>query len=125
MLLINPFLSLNVLPKKNGFLYFTVPFLQGFHADPNDYRRFTLNGFVDYVGSECVLRGVSSGPFSALSWILRDVMTFGKRNSPLYMTTRLISSLFFVPISYIDFIYPRTEGFARNANEYFFLFKNS
>ncbi len=41
--------------KKDEFLYFTAPFLQGFHADPSDYRRFTLNGFVDFVGSECVL----------------------------------------------------------------------
>ena len=27
--------------KPNGFIYIEVPFLQGFHADPNDFHSYT------------------------------------------------------------------------------------
>ncbi len=51
--------------KPGGFIYLEVPFLQGFHADPHDYFRFTqvgLNSILKNKGS-IILTGVSSGPF--------------------------------------------------------------
>ena len=30
--------------KPGGYIYSEVPFLQGFHADPDDYQRYTLQG---------------------------------------------------------------------------------
>ena len=30
--------------KNGGYLYLEVPFLQGFHADPYDYQRYTQVG---------------------------------------------------------------------------------
>ena len=110
--------------KIGGYLYFTVPFLQGYHADPSDFRRYTSQGFIQIMDLSCVRHGISSGPFSVIAWILRDLFTFGRHGSIIYKSTRLVSSLLFVPISYIDYIFPRTMSFSRNACEYFYLFKN-
>src|SRR5262249_18521408 len=30
--------------KPGGFIYVEMPFLQGFHADPHDYQRYTVEG---------------------------------------------------------------------------------
>ena len=111
--------------KIGGYVYFTVPFLQGYHADPFDFRRYTLQGFINLVDLPCVHHGVSSGPFSVISWVLRDLFSFGLHGSLLYKLSRLISSLLFVPISYLDYIFPRTLSYSRNACEYFYLFRNN
>ena len=110
--------------KSQRYLYFTVPFLQGYHADPNDFRRFTSQGFINEMNLTCIDHGVSSGPFSVISWILRDLFTFGNRGSLLYQLTRLSSSFIFVPISYLDFVFPRINSYSRNACEYYYLFIN-
>lgn len=110
--------------KTGGFLYFTVPFLQGYHADPYDFRRFTTQGFINIMELSCIHYGISSGPFSVISWILRDLFSFGYCGSLLYNLTRFLSSLVFVPISYFDYIFPHTRSFSRNASEYFYLFRN-
>ena len=107
-----------------GYIYFTVPFLQGYHADPYDFRRYTNQGFINVVNLPCLHFGTSSGPFSVISWILRDIFTFGHSGSLIYKSTRFISSLSFVLISYLDYIFPRTSGYSRNACEYFYLFRN-
>ena len=53
--------------KNRGYLYFTVPFLQGYHADPSDFRRFTSKGFINQMNLKCIDHGISSGPFSVIS----------------------------------------------------------
>ena len=34
--------------KPGGYIYSEVPFMQGFHADPDDYQRYTLPGLKFY-----------------------------------------------------------------------------
>ena len=90
--------------KNNGYLYCTIPFLQGFHADPYDFQRFTLNGgeilLKDF---NIIKKGVSSGPFSSIAWIIRDLLSFGPKRSFLYNLTRGITSILIFPISSIDY----------------------
>ena len=76
--------------KIGGYLYFTVPFLQGYHADPSDFRRYTSQGFIKIMDLSCVRHGISSGPFSVIAWILRDLFTFGRHGSIIYKSTRLV-----------------------------------
>ena len=108
--------------KPNGILYCTIPFLQGYHADPYDYQRLTLKGgellLKDF---KIIKKGVSSGPFSSISWIIRDLFTFGNKNTLIYNATRMISSLIVLPLSFIDLIFPRVSSFTRNASEYYYL----
>ncbi len=58
--------------KEGGWLYCEVPFLQGEHAAPSDYRRWTRQGlrqlFDDW---EIEWLEPASGPFSALAYQLR------------------------------------------------------
>lgn len=61
--------------KRGGLAYIDVPFMQGFHADPDDYRRWTAPGlrlFCERIGLEVVSSGVHIGPGSALSWIASE-----------------------------------------------------
>tara|TARA_Y100001954_G_C15796301_1_gene597807 strand:+ start:1531 stop:1713 length:183 start_codon:yes stop_codon:yes gene_type:complete len=52
-------------------------------------------------------------------------MTFGNKKSLLYKLTRVLSSLMFVPISYVDYVYPRSRGFARNEMSIFIFLKTA
>ena len=108
--------------KKNGLFYCTVPFLQGYHADPYDFQRFTMIGMRKLLDEyEIIQEGISSGPFSSIAWIVRDLLTIGKKKSVIYNFSRVISSLLSFPISLIDYIFPKTESFRRNASEYYYL----
>ncbi len=108
--------------KGKGLFYCTVPFLQGFHADPYDYQRFTMVGMRKLLSEyEIIKEGISSGPFSAIAWIIRDILTFGRKGSLTYNISRIISSLLSFPISLLDFIYPKIDSFKRNASEYYYL----
>jgi len=111
--------------KEGGYFYCTVPFLQGYHADPNDYQRFTNEGMKILLKHFTILKkGVSSGPFSAIAWIIRDIFTFGKKSSFIYRLSRIVSSILSFPVSLLDYIYPRTLSYARNASEYYYLAKS-
>ncbi len=108
--------------KKNGLFYCTVPFLQGYHADPYDFQRFTMIGMRKLLDEyEIIQEGISSGPFSSIAWIVRDLLTIGKKKSVIYNFSRVISSLLSFPISLIDYIFPKTDSFRRNASEYYYL----
>ena len=58
-----------------GLVYIEVPFLQGFHASPNDYQRYTSSGVAELLRDfQDVEVGVCVGPSSALSWVLRGYL---------------------------------------------------
>lgn len=61
--------------RPGGFIYVEVPFLQPFHASPEDYRRFTLPGlqaFLSDFSEEDA--GVQIGPVSSLAWVAREAL---------------------------------------------------
>lgn len=61
--------------KKGGFLYMKAPFLQPYHAVPDDYQRYTVSGFKELMKPYEELEfGISVGPGSSLSWILREYL---------------------------------------------------
>lgn len=61
--------------KPGGYVYLKNPFLQPFHAAPDDYQRFTIRGTRELMsGYEEVVSGVSVGPGSALAWFLREYL---------------------------------------------------
>jgi SAM-dependent methyltransferase len=56
--------------KPGGVVYVDAPFMQGYHADPNDYWRFTQDGLRRlFDGFEEIDAGVHIGPASGLSWV--------------------------------------------------------
>jgi SAM-dependent methyltransferase len=62
--------------QPGGYVYAEIPFLQGFHADPHDYQRYTLPGIQNlFRDFQKVDSGVCVGPSSTLAWILREYLS--------------------------------------------------
>lgn len=55
--------------KPGGVVYVDAPFIQGYHADPKDYWRFTRDGLRElFRGFQEIESGVHIGPASGLCW---------------------------------------------------------
>lgn len=55
--------------KPGGLVHIDAPFMQGYHADPQDYWRFTQDGLRKlFEGFEEIECGVHIGPASGLCW---------------------------------------------------------
>lgn len=98
--------------KDGGIAYVEVPFLQGFHASPTDYYRFTLHGVEELLSAfKKIESGLCVGPSSALSWILREylaaIFSFSDESSFLYKINYFFWSWLTFPIKYFDFILAR------------------
>lgn len=89
--------------KPQGCVYVVIPFIQGFHADPIDHQRFTLQGLRKLCDAfEEVDAGVAGGPSSALVWILREYAAVWFRNKYLYYGAKFISGWLSAPLKYLD-----------------------
>lgn len=97
--------------RSDGWLYIEVPFLQGEHAAPGDYQRWTIPGLTQLLKEwdvEWIETG--SGPFSALAYQLRSCLSmltsFGSEF--LYrMSFDLIWSYVVWPLKFLDFVVRR------------------
>ncbi len=59
--------------KPGGYVCAAVPFLQGYHASPHDYQRWTTTGFSALFSQFDKLEGgACAGPTAALHWIFRE-----------------------------------------------------
>ena len=59
--------------KPNGYICVAVPFLQGYHAAPHDYQRWTTTGIRQLCNAFTEIEsGACAGPTTALHWILRE-----------------------------------------------------
>ena len=111
--------------KKGGYLYLEVPFLQGFHADPHDYQRFTQIGLEKLTDkfSEVIATGVSVGPFCSLIWITRDLFSNLTGFTLFNNGVRFILSWLLAPFRYLDHLVYSTKAASRLACEYYILVK--
>jgi SAM-dependent methyltransferase len=107
---------------EGGYLYIEMPFLQGFHADPDDYWRMTLPGLKYQVRDMRIIEsGVSSGPISALVWIITDLFSSLTGYKKLNMCIRFLLRWIFSPFRYIDLLIYETNASSRLAAEYYIL----
>lgn len=108
--------------KPGGTLLVFVPFIQGFHASPHDYQRYTLNGLVELVRPLRVTKSINVGPTSGLIWILAEwlalVLSFGISRA------QVVLALFFAavlsPLKFIDVLLRKYPG-AENISTGFIL----
>ena len=92
--------------KPGGRVLCYIPFMQGYHASPHDYQRYTLSGmkqlFADFADIEVT---IGAGPTSGFIWTLQEwlalTLSFGSRR--LY---RLIMPLTWIlsPLKYLDLL---------------------
>lgn len=90
--------------RGGGLVHIDVPFIQGYHADPTDYWRFTRDGLrlltKQFQEIEC---DVHIGPTCGLIWIARQW-------SDSFFENRWLSNLFLIataivtaPFKYLDY----------------------
>ena len=102
--------------KPHGLVFIEVPLLEGFHADPDDYQRFTFRGLDVLLGRfDVIEREVCTGPSSALSWILREYPAAWFDGPRLALLAKFIAAWLTAPIKYLDFLLARRPGAARIA----------
>lgn len=100
--------------RGGGLVHIDVPFIQGFHPDPTDFWRFTLEGLRLLCSDfEEIASGPYIGPTCGLIWITREWINSWTAN-------RIVSNLLLVPVAmllaplkYLDCILIRT---ARSHN---------
>lgn len=105
--------------RPGGLLYVEVPFLQGYHADPDDYWRFTENGLRVLLarnGFEVGDSGAHMGPFSAVSWILSEVLASLFGNGVLRRPGLMASRCVVWPIKFLDYAAMGLPGSRRIAS---------
>jgi len=93
--------------KDKGRVYVEVPFIQGFHADPGDYQRYTLDGLELLCCSFSKIKsGICGGPASATAWILQEFLSqlssFG--NMWLKRKMSILFGWMCLPLKYLDFV---------------------
>lgn len=111
--------------KPGGLCLHAVPFIQGFHAVPDDYRRYTLHGLREVLSAdfEEIESGVLLGPASALAWILREffaTLTAG-RSVLLYNAGMLFYGWLFWPLKFLDVVLMRSPFAPQIASGVYFL----
>ncbi len=112
--------------RKNGFILITMPFIWGLHEEPNDYFRFTKNGFLELIkNNKCKIVEVrkQGAIFSTVSVLLNDYLAnFAKSSKPAYLTS-IIIYLPFLLFSYLCFILDKVFRSESIFLNYLFLIK--
>ncbi len=97
----------------DGIVYVQVPFLEGYHGDPHDYYRFTIEGIEELFSNFILIeKGVCIGPISVLVWYFRKFLTIFFVNKPLNKAIEFITGWLLFPLKFLDYIFIR----ARNAH---------
>jgi len=104
-----------------GEIYIDVPFLQPFHADPTDYRRYTLPGLQQlFQAYRCIDSGVSVGPFSGIAMLLRKIPAAGIANPKLALAVEAIVGWATFWIKYLDRLFPSGQAMHKVASGVYF-----
>jgi len=93
--------------RPGGKLFVDVPFIQGFHASPHDYRRYTEPGLreaVERLGFEVEASGVAVGPASAATWIGAEFLALllSGRSERAYRLLRPLTGWLLWPVKHAD-----------------------
>lgn len=102
--------------KPHGTAYIEVPFLEGYHADPDDFQRFTFRGLEVLLHRfEILQREVCVGPNSALSWMLREYPSAWLGSPRAALAIKFFAAWLSLPLKYLDYAMARRPGAFRIA----------
>ena len=112
--------------KPGGYLYIKLPFLQPFHAVPDDYQRHSWEGMKELLKEYKELeRGIAVGPGSMLSWMLREwlaiLTSFGSEK--LYKIGILFWGWLTFWVKYTDVFFKGNALSHRVSSAYFGLYQ--
>jgi SAM-dependent methyltransferase len=107
--------------KPGGIVHVDVPFIQGYHGDPTDFWRFTLDGLkLLCEGFQEIDSGTYIGPSSALVWITREWADSLTSNRILSNLMLIAVALLTAPFRYLDYLMIRGTRSHRIASAVFF-----
>jgi SAM-dependent methyltransferase len=94
--------------KPGGKIYIYIPFIQGFHASPYDYQRYTISGIKHLFNDFDVMEArCGSGPSSGFLWIFQEwlaiLLSFGIK--PLYRLLHILVMLLTFPVKFLDILF--------------------
>lgn len=108
--------------RPGGTAYIFVPFIQGFHASPHDYQRYTLPGLEHQLRAFEIVHKVVVGPTSGLIWIASEwtaiLLCFGSKK--LQAALALGFATLLSPLKFLDVFLRQFPG-AENISTGFFL----
>lgn len=110
--------------QKGGLVYAGVPFIQGYHASPEDYQRYTVWGLENlFLNFQKIESGSCVGATSALHWIFREYIgiLFSFGNVWSYKTLSLIVGWLTFPVVYLDAILKYNKNAHNIASAVFFI----
>lgn len=89
--------------KPGAPVYVDVPFVQHYHLDPFDFRRYTVYGIEHLFGRfERVDSGVAAGPASALADMLTEFPALLFRSPMMYWGVKFVTGWLTSPIRFLD-----------------------
>lgn len=91
--------------KPGGHAYIEVPLVEGYHADPDDYWRFTRSGLrVIFAGLTPHREGATSGPASAAGLFFREFVGSFSTNRWIHAFLKyVIGSILVLPLRVFDY----------------------
>jgi SAM-dependent methyltransferase len=110
--------------KKDGIIHIEVPFIQGYHADPHDYWRWTLEGLktlCSKAGFSEIESGSHMGPTSSLNWIVNEYLICVFGNGIFGNMIAYAMRFAFMPLRYLDYLLIRNQHSVRIASGFFFV----
>ena len=108
--------------KKDGDFVCYLPFIVPFHAAPNDFHRWTIEGVkhcFQQFGKTCV--SIGAGPTSGMLWVLQEwvsiVLSFGNRtlHDMIFMLLMILTA----PIKLLDMVFIHFPHAERIASGFF------
>jgi SAM-dependent methyltransferase len=107
--------------RPGGIVYVDVPFIQGYHADPTDYWRFTIDGLRHLCCSFVEMEsGVHIGPTCGLIWIAREWANSVRDDRYLSNLCLIVVALVTAPFKYLDYFMLKSPRSHRVASAVFF-----
>jgi SAM-dependent methyltransferase len=93
--------------KPDGRIYVSLPFLQGYHPSPTDFRRYTRDGARQLMRSfDIELLASTRGSASTVTWVLSsflaELVSFGRPR--LYAVSRALFGWLLLPLKYLDYL---------------------
>jgi SAM-dependent methyltransferase len=110
--------------KNGGLVHIEVPFIQGYHADPRDYWRWTLEGlklFCSKAGFSEIASGAHIGPTCSLNWILNEYIICLLGNGIIGNLMAASMRIVFAPFRYLDYLLIKKTFSLRIASGIYFI----
>jgi SAM-dependent methyltransferase len=109
--------------KPGGKVFSVIPFMQPFHASPNDFQRYTLPG-IEFLHNdfEKVDSGVYSGPISGALWIFQECISclFSFGSPKLRDLLTIVLMCLSCPIKFIDIFTSELTNAQNLASNFYF-----